>query len=380
VFPVIDVEGDAQERGRQYGEGARERVRRSVTAYEEIFAHYTGWTKERVREEAERFRKPSRDFGARYLDEIAGIAEGADVPEVDVLAINVRTEIMCSAEARKAAAPSVPPECSAFAVLGERAGGSMLVGQNWDWLAHAFDTTIVLRSRQPDAPNLITVVEAGLLAKVGLNSSGVAVATNLLITDADRGDPGVPYHILLRALFDVETPSAALALIQKANRASSANFIIGGDEVAIDVEAAPGAFVDQLAITYPADDLLLHFNHFAQPVGNLRDVSVAVAPNSPFRQARVEHLVRAERGPLDLGFWQRTLGDHAMFPESVCHHPDPRAATAPERHATVLGVVMEPATRSLWLAPGSPCSTPWEAVETDGVLDKPSALDSRSAA
>jgi hypothetical protein len=41
VYPRIRVEGDARERGRQHGEAARERVRRSVEAYEEVFAHYT---------------------------------------------------------------------------------------------------------------------------------------------------------------------------------------------------------------------------------------------------------------------------------------------------------------------------------------------------
>jgi isopenicillin-N N-acyltransferase-like protein len=212
-----------------------------------------------------------------------------------------------------------------------------------------------------------------------MNSAGVAVATNLLITDADRGEPAVPYHVLLRSLFDAETPSAALGAIQTAQRASSANYVIAGDGVAIDVEAAPGG-PDQLTLGYPDDDVLLHFNHFCRLPGARRDVSVTVAPNSPFRQARVEHLVRAQAGPLDVAFWQRTLGDHAMFPESVCHHPDPRAASAHERHATVIGIVMEPSTRTLRLAPGSPCSTPWETVETEGVLDQPSALDTRSAA
>ena len=54
MYPRIEVEGGPAERGRQYGEAARERVRRSVEAYGEVFAHYAGWDWERVRAEAAR--------------------------------------------------------------------------------------------------------------------------------------------------------------------------------------------------------------------------------------------------------------------------------------------------------------------------------------
>ena len=45
-----------------------------------------------------------------------GIAAGAGLDLVDVLAINVRTEVMFSAKARQAAGLSGPGECSAFAL------------------------------------------------------------------------------------------------------------------------------------------------------------------------------------------------------------------------------------------------------------------------
>src|SRR3954454_15369002 len=227
MFPRIAVAGDARERGRQYGEEARERVRRSVAAYDEVFAHVAGWDGAKVRAEAARFRAPIAAHGAKYLEEIRGIADGAGVDELDVLAINVRTEIMFAATARDAEARRrLPPECSSFAVLGSRTGdGGMLVGQNWDWLAHAFDTTVVLEARQDDGPDYVTIVEAGLLAKAGMNSAGVALVTNALVSDSDTGKPGVPYHVLLRSILDAESVSGALEAIQRGTRASSANYL-----------------------------------------------------------------------------------------------------------------------------------------------------------
>ena len=239
---------------------------------------------------------------------------------------------------------------------------------------HTFDTTIVLEARQDDGPDYVTVVEAGLLAKVGMNSAGIALATNALVCDADRGEPGVPYHVLLRSILDAEAVSDAIATLQRGARASSANYLIGHEDgVALDVEAAPGDFA-RLYVGYPDDDLLLHTNHFRNPGFDQKDVSLVVMPDSPFRLARLEQLVAGAQGPLDLDFWTGALGDHAMFPLGVCCHPDPRATAASDRFATVAAAVLDPGARTLWLASGNPCEAPFEALDYGELLSKPSAV------
>jgi isopenicillin-N N-acyltransferase-like protein len=374
MYPRISVQGAPRERGRQYGEAAREQVRRSIAGYDDAFAQWAGWDRGKVRGEAERFRAPIAAHGAKYLEEIAGIAEGAGVAETDVLAINVRTEILFAASARGAVAEPPPLECSSFAALPRRTGGPVLVGQTWDWLVHAFDTTIVLEARQDDGPDYVTVVEAGLLAKLGMNSAGVVLATNALVCDADRGAPGVPYHVLLRSILDAETVADGFAALHRGERASSANYLLGHEDgVALDVEAAPGDF-SKLYVGYPDDDLLLHTNHFRNPGFDQRDVSLVAMPDSPFRLARLEQLVAGAPGPLDLAFWTGALGDHAMFPMGVCCHPDPRADTASDRFATVASAVMDPAARTLWLASGNPCTAPFEPIDYGAFLSKPSPV------
>ena len=54
------------------------------------------------------------------------------------------------------------------------------------------------------------MVEAGLLAKTGMNAAGLGLVTNALVTDADVGEPGLPYHVLLRAVLDCGTVTEAL--------------------------------------------------------------------------------------------------------------------------------------------------------------------------
>ena len=357
MYPTIRVGGGARERGRQYGEAARERVLRSVAAYREVFAQQAGWEWDRVRAEAAAFAAPIERHGAKYLEEIRGIAEGAGLDELDVLAINVRTEVMFAAKARQAAAgvappaPSLPLECSALAVLPERTvDGRLLVAQNWDWLVHSFETVVVLEAEQDDGPDFVTVVEAGLLAKTGMNSAGIAVATNALVTTDDLGRPGLPYHVLLRSLLDAETVSDGLAAILRSERSSSANYLLGDE-----------------------DGVVLHVNHFTGDGRDVRDVSLWAMPDSPFRLARLKQLTAPEAGPLGVEACQRILCDERMRPYAICCRPDPRDEGI-ARWATIAGVVMDPRERTLWLASGIPADSGFERVDYGAFLSKRSRL------
>src|SRR5690606_39251327 len=124
--------------------------------------------------------------------------------------------VMFAAKARQAGGPAPPLECSSFAVLPEvSANGHMLLGQNWDWLLHCFDTVVVIEADQPDGPDYTTVVEAGLLAKTGMNSAGLGVAPNALVTRDDRGEPGIPFHVILRELLNARNVIDAFSCLQR---------------------------------------------------------------------------------------------------------------------------------------------------------------------
>ncbi|HXF74229.1 MAG TPA: C45 family peptidase [Actinomycetota bacterium] len=373
TFPHVRVEGGPAERGIAYGQQAAERVARSIEAYAEVFRAYAGWDWARVREEAARYEEPIAARFPAYLEEIRGIARGAGVDVLDVLAINVRTEVMFAAKARAAQEAGRPPGCSAFAVLPGASGGRTLIGQNWDWLLHCFDTVVVLEARQEGGPDFVTVVEAGLLAKTGMNSSGIGLATNALVTDADRGEPGLPYHVLLRGILDAETLSDAYAVLQSGFRSSSANYLIAHrDGIAVDVEAAPGDFA-RLFLLFPEDGVLLHTNHFLSPRFDGKDVSLWVMPDSPFRLERLRTAVADADRPLDLDLFRRVLADHANHPLGVCCHPDPRLEPH-EQGATVASVLMDLDGRRMWVADGHPCTTPFRELDYAAFLSKPSPL------
>jgi isopenicillin-N N-acyltransferase like protein len=384
TFPHVRVRGGPHERGRQYGEQARERVRRSIDAYDEVFDHYAGWRWADVRLHAARYASAIETFGTKYIEEMRGIAEGSGVEFEDVLGINVRTEVMFAAKARAAAGladggatPAVRPDgCSAFAVLPSRSGdGHTLIGQNWDWLLHSFETVVVLEAAQDDGPDFVTVVEAGLLAKTGMNSSGIGLVTNALVTDHDHGEPAVPYHLVLRGILDAENLSDAYAIAQRGVRSSSANYMIASvDGVAVDIEAAPGDY-SRLFLLFAADGVLLHTNHFLSPSIDAKDVSLWVMPDSPFRLERLRSAVAVQSSKLSISDFQSFLADHANHPSGVCCHPDARMDPF-DQGSTVASVLMDLDRRRMWLADGHPCTTPYRELDYARFLAKPSPVRS----
>lgn len=373
-YPHVRVAGSASQRGRQYGEQARERVHRSVSAYRDVFAELAGWDWQTVRAEAARFEAPIAAYRPTYLAEMRGIAEGAGLDFADVLAINVRTEVMFAAKARQAVANAGPAECTAFAVAPAPAcPGQTLLGQNWDWLPHTADTVVVLEASQDDAPDFVTVVEAGLLAKTGMNSSGLGLVTNALVTSDDRGEPGLPYHVLLRAIMDCENVSDAITALQAGFRSSSANYLLAHrDGIAIDVEASPGDF-SRLYLLYPGDDgVVLHTNHFLADRFAGKDVSVWAMPDSPVRLQRLRAGVQAA-GDQSLATFRALLSDHANYPSGVCSHPDPRMPWY-DQGFTAASVLMDLDAQRMWLSDGNPCTAPYRELDYSGFLAKPSMV------
>jgi isopenicillin-N N-acyltransferase-like protein len=361
MFPVINVAGGPYERGRQYGLQARERIHRSIASYAETFEYTAGWDWSKASAEAAAFLPAIRDFDERYVEEMAGLANGAGITLEDVVAINVRTEIMYSARVRTAMVQPAPAECSAFASVAS--GGHVLVGQNWDWAPFAADTVVVLQAVPDDGPAFLTVVEAGLMAKFGVNSDGLAVMTNALACTEDRGDAAVPYHLMLRGLLDCSTTGDALARLEQTTRASSANYLLadtGGSVV--DVEARPGGEPQLHRLLHDDRGVLLHTNHFVSPDFDAVDYSDMVVSTTRYRLGRVAELAEAAANPNDIDVFAAALCDHANDPDSVCRHPDASLPT-PEQSMTVASILVDLTARRVQLSQGPPCGAGFEDLD-----------------
>lgn len=363
MFPLIELCGDARTRGEQHGAQARARIARSIATYARLFA-YCGIDWQGAQRLGAGYRDLIGDLDPALLAEIEGIAAGAGRRVDEILALNARTEILPPSypgephpgrRARLAAnaQAGVPDrgECTAVAVPpAHSATGSALLAQNWDWLGAQRAALVLLRVRDADGAACLTLTEAGMLAKIGLNRGGFGVCLNILRSSDDGAHPGVPVHVLLRALLAREGVADAIAYAKTLSYGASSNVLCAdasGDSAAL--EFSPRG----LEVVRGAGAPLCHTNHFLAPVAAAHQAALAPSLSSLPRLARINALVGAQRGKFSRADLERMLRDEADGCLSICRRPD--ASLQPEaRIETVASVVMDLGARVMHLAPDLP--------------------------
>ena len=238
MFPVIEVEGDAFVRGRLHGTLARSRIERSIATYARLFA-YCGIDWDDAQRRAAGYQDTIGNLDAELLEEINGIAAGAGRRIDEILALNARTEILPPSypgepsphwervqEVNRGAGIPDWGECTAIAVqLQSGVTRSALLAQNWDWLGTQREALVLLQVQESDGRRCLTLTEAGMLAKIGLNDRGLGVCLNLMRSRRDGQHPGVPVHVLLRALLKRGSVVDAVQLASSATHGASSNIL-----------------------------------------------------------------------------------------------------------------------------------------------------------
>lgn len=368
-YPRIRVSGGPFERGEQYGSLARPQVHHARSGYERSFASKgVPWAEAVIH--AQGFAESIQRFFPDIWEEMRGIAMGANLPFEDILAMNCRTEILWRAlvsshqmATGQATSLRGVGECSSFAIAPTHtAMGHTLMGQNWDWLLHGFDSVILLEVEREDGPNYVTIVEAGLLAKTVMNEHGIGMAVNTLVTSTDGSTPGVPFHVLLRALADCERVFDAVELLASHPRASSGNYVLGAADGAIlNIETGPGD-ARNINIQIAKHGKTFHTNHFLDSVQGGFDLAPVAMSDSYVRLSRLRELVGIKAQAVTVAALDQALRDHTDAPGSICCHPDGRSDPAAQ-WSTVMSVVMDLENRVLHLAEGNPCLAPRNAVD-----------------
>ncbi|MFG3441036.1 C45 family autoproteolytic acyltransferase/hydrolase [Nonomuraea sp. NPDC047897] len=358
-LPLVEISGAPRERGRQYGEQARELVHHALAYYAEAFGHSSGLTWEQVTRRAARWVEPSRAFAPELVEEMEGIAEGAGTGLLDIMALNARGEIIYDTSF----ASMEPDGCTSFALLEEASGdGHVYAGQNWDWRSGVAGTVMVLRVVQPGAPTVITHVEAGQVGRQGANSAGIALNANGLGGRFDERI-GVPQTLIRRRVLDSPNLNAALEALTRSRAHIASNALITHREgFAIDLETTPGP----VGWMYPSDGLLVHGNHYqAFMPPQLAATYRPGSADSLFRVPRAEsglRVVRQSSGTDEARKRIRqAMSDHLGHPESLCTHPD-ETQPAVRRWATLLSSCVDLTTGDYLIAAGTPCDHEYERV------------------
>ena len=167
---VIDAAGTHREVGRQIGEAARDKVARGLAAYEERFFALAGFGFAEAVERSHAYLRHAEDYVPQAVEQIRGIAEGANVAFQPVFALNCSEEFTCEADRLWPR----PEHCTSFAVV---AGGRVVSGHNEDWFPDDVANLVVRRVRltgtgQGSGAGYISVGPAYDLPITGITSRG----------------------------------------------------------------------------------------------------------------------------------------------------------------------------------------------------------------
>ena len=337
-FPLVQVEGNAHEMGRQHGEQAGPLVRKYLVWIERL----TGRPRRLMCHNAERFLPTLERLSATFVEEVQGLSEGAGISFPEALLCQVRAE----------ATHTWDGGCTAFALKGEAtADGEVLIGQNQDMETEYADVAILLRVRPDDGrPRALMFTFAGQLGYSGMNEFGLAHFSNSLYGFQWR--PGIPHYPLKRVLLEKRTVQEAIQLLQEQRVCSAGNLVVADGQGRIaDMEIRP----DGIALyddEHP--DRLLHTNHYL--CSQFAHFGSNFLPDSVPRLERIRTLVRRAWGRITVDTLKEFLADHDGDPAGICRHG------AGNMHS-IAGYIAEPSKRILHVRRGHGCLGTWSTYE-----------------
>jgi isopenicillin-N N-acyltransferase like protein len=380
MFPILELSGDPFTRGKLHGQLARVQVASSVHCYASLFAACgISWVDAQRR--ASEFRDIIAGCGGGIIEEIEGIAMASGFSINEILALNCRTEILPptflgmeaphSGEARrKNAALGLFDlgECTSVAVTGKRcADGRTRVAQNWDWMGYQRQNVIALRvKREAPWPSFLTLTEAGIVAKIGVNEAGLAVGLNILRATDDRQQVGIPVHIFQRMALDCPDVNAVVSLAKSLAFSASSNAILGDATGHVcSLEYSPSG----AAPVWPVHGVVAHTNHFCDARLAQQQAPMANMLTTEPRLRAAQHHIRQWPNSISDPHLCALLRDESgdgLDPASakfgaICRSPDP--SLPPElRVESVFGVIINCNAREMWVAPDLPSKVDFELI------------------
>lgn len=258
----LHCSGSPRQIGHTHGLDASSQVKGSIFFYSTLFQESCSMTWQEVKHEASKYISTLQQSCPRYLDEIEGVADGAGVDFLDVLALNVRTEIMFGLfidpiKHHGKALDDIPSDgCTSLGLVDEL--GESFIAQNWDWQLAQEPNLVICHISQPGTslPDISMVTEAGIIGKIGLNSAGVGCCLNAIRA---RGVDmtKLPVHFALRSVLDSWSREEAIERINAMGIAGSGHVLLGDGSGSAGLECTV-AGIKEIAMK---DNRIYHTNH-----------------------------------------------------------------------------------------------------------------------
>lgn len=195
------------------------------------------------------------------------------------------------------------------------------------------------------------ITEAGIIGKIGLNSTGVGVCFNA-IRAKGLDKVRIPVHLGLRIALESSSALQAVENIENIGMASSAHILIGDAMTAIGLEFTSSTFA---RIPVNQKGFIVHSNHMLLPHPGIDEP--AWLKDSPVRVQTMSENIEKLQGTLSWELFGGLFKDESNYPCSIN-----RAAGGGSDMATLFNIIMDLRTRRVEVIMGRPSDAAAERV------------------
>jgi isopenicillin-N N-acyltransferase like protein len=365
---VVRAEGDPAARGRQIGRRLGDLIEGSLAFYQGYFER-RGVSSRELQDLLAPYLAAAEAHLPAALATIKGMSEGAMAPVWELFAVNAFEELEPILEPVEGMTPflhrkegytepteprSRPAErCSTFTVAGP---GYTLLGHNEHWLAgDAGNVAVVMEIPTTGSGAVASPTVVCCLGAVGMNEHGGAQGIQSM-SASDEG-VGVPRVLVSRHALEASDRLDAIRRATLPGRAGGYGHVFGfagGDSFIIETTAKRDGLLEG-----PGP----HTNHYLDH--ELAQMGPQPSAGSAARYDRLIQLIE-ELQPSTPEGMMTILRDHQGTPQSICLHPE--ESQGDEASAVLFSMVSDLEGRRMWVAPGNPCTTPYEEIDLMGLI------------
>ena len=166
----IEVSGDCYQRGVQIGSQLQDAILTNYKNQQEFYRCSENFDYQKWEQLCQRYVPAMQRWTPEVLEELKGMAQGAQLPFQTVLALATAYE--------KSFGRDCPPEkCTSFFVTGAATGGRTIAGQTNDENLREWrhERDVVIHHKGNDGSEILTYTHPGVPAYMGLNNRGLTV-------------------------------------------------------------------------------------------------------------------------------------------------------------------------------------------------------------
>lgn len=293
---------------------------------------------------AKQYEKEILKYHPDAIDFMKGIAKGAELPYIDVLALNVATENMIT--------------CSAWGAAGRSTlNNETLIGMNADEETMSSKYYHFL-SINPDKGYRykVTALSGWAGFNHGMNERGLAWAGTLLWTKPESPKTlRPPMMVLMKVLNTCSTVEEARAYFESVPEIELGNvFYIADSEKIMHVECTYEKKVYKIIENGSQGNTNIVTSTELQHL----DISSSLKQNlnADTRSIRMKKLLSQYEGKIDVDVMHSIASDHGekedgTYDKSICQHPK----GLKYNYKTLVSFIAQPKRKCFWIYEGCPC-------------------------